>query len=184
MWEIVPEDWWRTVEVNLRGTYICSRLVLPSMVDRRAGRIVNVVSNAGAHRWPYFTSYATSKAAVIKLTESLALETRPYDVTVIAAHPGLVRGGFTDMEEIGREIEAPEGSIEHRVRSWFQRQIAEGHTVSLEEAGAFLVEMGLGDVAALSGRYVAVSDDLDALLAHAERVRDENLHALKVERLS
>ena len=107
------------------------------MVSRRRGRIVNIVSNAGAHRWPYFTAYAVSKGAVIKLTESLAAELRPYDVAVFAAHPGLVRAGLTDAALEPRPP-APPGSLEERVRSWFDRELAEGRTVSAEEAAEFV----------------------------------------------
>jgi NAD(P)-dependent dehydrogenase (short-subunit alcohol dehydrogenase family) len=182
MWEVDPGDWWKTVEVNLRGTFICSRTFLPAMVERRRGRIVNVVSNAGAHRWPYFTAYAVSKAAVIKLTESLAAETRAYGVPVFAAHPGIVRGGLTDAALV--EGRRPAGSLEERVRSWFERAVAEGRTVSAEEAATFVVDLASGRADGLSGRYIAIEDDLDPLIRRAEEVERDNLHALKVQRLA
>jgi NAD(P)-dependent dehydrogenase (short-subunit alcohol dehydrogenase family) len=109
MWDVDSRDWWRTVDVNLRGTFICSRIVLPSMAQRGSGRIVNIVSKAGAHRWPYFTAYAVSKAAVIKLTESLAAETRQHGVSVFAVHPGLVRAGLTEASLRGGP--PPQGAI-------------------------------------------------------------------------
>jgi NAD(P)-dependent dehydrogenase (short-subunit alcohol dehydrogenase family) len=183
MWDVDPADWWRTIEVNLRGTYVCSRAVLPGMVERRRGRIVNVVSNAGAHRWPYFTAYAVSKAAVIKLTESLVAETRSYGVTVFAAHPGLVRAGLTEAA-LADGPEPPEGSLAAQVRSWFERELAEGRTVSVEQAAAFLAELASGRADALSGRYIAIEDDLDTLISRASEIQRENLHALKVQRLA
>lgn len=183
LWELDPGEWWETVEVNLLGTYLCARTVLPGMVSRRRGRIVNVVSRAGAHRWPYFTAYAVSKGAVIKLTESLAAETREHGVAVLAAHPGLVRAGLTD-NALAEGPRPPAGSLEERVRSWFEREVAEGRSVSVDEAAAFLAELGSGRADALSGRYVAIEDDLDALVERAEEVQRRNLHALKVERLA
>jgi NAD(P)-dependent dehydrogenase (short-subunit alcohol dehydrogenase family) len=183
MWEVDPTEWWRTVDVNLRGTFICSRAVLPTMVGRRQGRIINVVSNAGAHRWPYFTAYAVSKAAVIKLTESLAAETRDHGVAVFAMHPGVVRAGLTDA--VFADWPRPaEGSLGERVRSWFEREIAEGRTVSAEQAAGLVFELASGRADALSGRYIAIEDDLDALIARAEEVQRDNLHALKVQRLA
>ena len=182
MWAVDPDAWWTTVEVNLRGTYLCSRAVLPAMVAGRAGRIVTVVSQAGAHRWPYFTPYAVSKAAVIKLTENLAAETRELGVSVLAVHPGLVRAGLTDA---GFEApRPPPGSMAARVRGWFEREIAEGRSVSLDETVEFLFEISTGRADALSGRYIAIDDDLEALMGHADEVRHRNLQALKVERLS
>jgi NAD(P)-dependent dehydrogenase (short-subunit alcohol dehydrogenase family) len=183
MWEVDPREWWRTVEVNLQGTFICTRAILSGMVERRRGRIVNVVSNAGAHRWPYFTAYAVSKAAVIKLTESLAAEIRDHGVTVFAAHPGLVRAGLTD-KALGAGTRPPEGSLPARVRSWFEREVAEGRTVSAEQAAAFMVDIASGRADPLSGRYLAIEDDLDALIQRAQEVRRDNLQALKVERLA
>jgi NAD(P)-dependent dehydrogenase (short-subunit alcohol dehydrogenase family) len=182
MWQLDVDDWWETVEVNLRGTFVCSRAVLRSMVERKQGRIVNVVSHAGVHRWPYFSSYVASKAAVIKLTETLASETRPHGIAVLAAHPGLVRAGLTDA----RPVDAPpplEGTLEHKVFMWFERQLAEGRTVSAEEAAAFLADIASGRADELSGRYIAIDDDVDALVARADEVRRENLQALKVEPL-
>jgi NAD(P)-dependent dehydrogenase (short-subunit alcohol dehydrogenase family) len=183
LWEVDPDEWWRTIEINLRGTFVCTRAVLPGMVERRRGRIVNIVSNAGAHRWPYFTAYATSKGAVIKLTESLAAETREHGVTVFAAHPGLVRAGLTDAA-LAEGPRPAEGSLAERVRSWFERELAEGRTVSAEEAAAFVVDLASGRADALSGRYVAIEDDLDALIQRAPEVERDNLHALKVQRLA
>ena len=182
LWQVDHAEWWETVEVNLRGTYLCTRAVLPGMVERRQGRVVNVVSNAGAHRWPYFTAYAVSKGAVIKLTESLAAETRDHGVAVLAVHPGLVRAGLTD-NALGEGPRPPAGSLQERVRSWFEREVAEGRSVSVDEAAAFLVDLGGGRADALSGRYIAIDDDLDALIERADEVQRDNLHALKVERL-
>ena len=71
-WEVAEKDWWRTVEVNLRGAEVCSRLVLPDMIARRRGRIVNITSRAGVYRWPLLSAYSVSKAAVVKYVENLA----------------------------------------------------------------------------------------------------------------
>lgn len=182
LWTVDEREWAETIDVNLMGTYVCCRALLPGMVQRRRGRIVNVVSAAGAHRWPYFTVYAVSKAAVIKMTESLAAETRPYGIAVLAAHPGLVRAGFTEAA-MGPAPPAEPGSLEARIRGWFDRQLSEGHTYSAEEAAAFLADLAWGRADELSGRYVAIDDDLDALVERADAVRRENLHALKVQRL-
>jgi NAD(P)-dependent dehydrogenase (short-subunit alcohol dehydrogenase family) len=73
-WQVDPGDWWRAVEINLRGVHLCSRAVLPAMAARGAGRIVNITSQAGVYRWPHASAYSVSKAAVIKFTENLAAE--------------------------------------------------------------------------------------------------------------
>jgi len=73
-WETDPDDWWRCLEVNLRGPMLCSRAALPGMIGRGGGRIVNVASGAGTFAIPYLGAYVTSKAALIRLTEILGLE--------------------------------------------------------------------------------------------------------------
>ena len=73
-WETDPDDWWRCLEVNLRGPMLCSRAVLPGMIAREGGRIVNVASGAGTFAIPYLGAYVTSKTALIRFTEILALE--------------------------------------------------------------------------------------------------------------
>ena len=181
-WEVATSDWWKTVEVNLQGTFLCSHAVLPAMTERRHGRIINVVSNAGAHRWPFFSAYSVSKGAVIKLTENLAAETRSHGVSVIAAHPGLVRAGLSEGA-LADGPAPPQGSLEARVQSWFDGELAAGRTVSAEQAAAFMADLVTGRADALSGRYVAIEDDLDALLARVAEVERDNLHALKVMRL-
>jgi NAD(P)-dependent dehydrogenase (short-subunit alcohol dehydrogenase family) len=143
---------------------------------------VNIVSKAGAHRWPYLTAHAVSKGAVIKLTESLAAETRQYGVSVFAVHPGLVRAGLTETSLPGAP--PPEGAIAERVHAWFQAQLADGRSVSAEQAAAFVADVASGRADGLSGRYIAIEDDLDALVERTEEVRRENLHALKVQGLA
>jgi NAD(P)-dependent dehydrogenase (short-subunit alcohol dehydrogenase family) len=182
LWEVDAEKWWQTIEINLRGTFICSRAVLPAMIERGSGRIINIASNAGAHRWPYFSAYSVSKAAIIKLTENLAAETRDRGVSVFAVHPGLVRAGLT-AGELVTGAPPPEGSVQARARAWFERQIAEGRTVSAGQAAAFVADVASGRADSLSGRYVAIDDDLDELIARAPEVERDNLQALKVERL-
>jgi NAD(P)-dependent dehydrogenase (short-subunit alcohol dehydrogenase family) len=181
LWEVDSSEWRETVDVNLHGTFVCTRAVLPGMVNRRRGRIVNIVSHAGVHRWPYMSAYAVSKAAAIKLTENLAFETRDAGIAVIAAHPGLVRAGFTDAAMT--QGMGASGPLEEKMIAWFERELAAGRTVSADEAAEFIVEVATGRADALSGRYVAVDDDLDALVDRADEVRRANLHALKVERL-
>src|SRR4029077_4349720 len=73
-WEADPTEWWRCLEVNLRGPMLCSRAVLPGMIARGKGRIVNVASGAGTGAIPYLGPYVTSKTALIRLTEVLAAE--------------------------------------------------------------------------------------------------------------
>jgi NAD(P)-dependent dehydrogenase (short-subunit alcohol dehydrogenase family) len=91
--EVTPEEWDRMFAVNVRGTYLASRRALPSMIARRAGSIVNVASISGVpgpEKFPGWVSYCASKAAVIGLTEALAVEVKEYGVRVNSVSPGSV----------------------------------------------------------------------------------------------
>jgi len=91
--EVTPEEWDRMFAVNVRGTYLASRRALPSMIARRAGAIVNVASISGVpgpEKFPGWVSYCASKAAVIGMTEALAVEVKQFGVRVNSVSPGSV----------------------------------------------------------------------------------------------
>lgn len=87
----VPVDVWdHVVRVNLRGTFLMSRFAIPVMRGQRSGRIINVASMAGVVAAPRSAAYSASKAAIIGLTRSMALDVAPWGITVNAICPGLV----------------------------------------------------------------------------------------------
>lgn len=91
--EVTPEEWDRMFAVNVRGTYLASRRALPAMIARRSGAIVNVASISGVpgpEKFPGWVSYCASKAAVIGMTEALAVEVKQYGVRVNSVSPGSV----------------------------------------------------------------------------------------------
>ena len=94
LWETDPGEWNRAVEVNLTGTCLCCRAVLPSMIRRRQGKIINLSGKGAAAPWPRFSAYAASKAAVVRFTETLAEEVRPHNIQVNVMAPG---ANDTDM---------------------------------------------------------------------------------------
>ena len=85
-----PEVWERMFRVNTFGTYYVTRAVLPSMIERRTGDIINVASTAGLNGALNLAAYSGSKAAVLRFTESLAAEVRKHDVRVTALLPSTV----------------------------------------------------------------------------------------------
>jgi NAD(P)-dependent dehydrogenase (short-subunit alcohol dehydrogenase family) len=95
-WEIDAEEWWRALEINVRGVFLCAHAVLGAMTARRSGRVITLASGAGLQAWPFGSAYCTSKAAVIRLAEALAVEAEPYGVSVFALDPGWVTTAMTD----------------------------------------------------------------------------------------
>jgi len=91
--DTTPDRWDRMFAVNVRGAYLATRRALPAMLARRSGAIVNVASIsgvAGPEKFPGFVSYCASKAAVIGMTDALAVEVRDAGLRVNCVSPGSV----------------------------------------------------------------------------------------------
>jgi len=91
--ETTSDDWDRMFAVNVRGAFLCSKRALPSMIARRGGVIVNVSSISGVigpEKFPGYVSYCASKAALISMTEALAVEVKGFGIRVNCVSPGSV----------------------------------------------------------------------------------------------
>ena len=94
--EIEPEDWARTLDINLKGQYLCARRAVPAIKAAGGGSIVNLSSAAGRFGFPLRTPYAASKWAVVGLSKSLAIELGSAQIRVNAICPGAVEGDRID----------------------------------------------------------------------------------------
>ena len=92
--DIEPAQWRQVIDVNLNGTYLCARAVIPHMITRSTGKIINLSSIGGRKGAKGRGPYRASKAAVINLTETLAAECWPHGINVNCICPG---GVDTDM---------------------------------------------------------------------------------------
>jgi len=106
VWEIDPEVWWHDVTVNLYGPLLCCHTVLPHMMEKDEGIIINLSGGGAGGPFPGGTGYSCSKAALMRLTDGLAGEMKKIgsSILVLAIGPGLVR---TEMTEYQAEV--PEG---------------------------------------------------------------------------
>jgi acyl-CoA synthetase (AMP-forming)/AMP-acid ligase II len=179
MWDTDPADWWRTFEINLGGPSTLSRLVLPDMIAAGGGRILNITSNAGTHRWPLLSAYATSKAALVKLTENLAAETSRHSVAVLSVDPGLLPIGLT---EPAMKTDPPPGTPQARIAGWVRDRLASGHGADPAQAAHLILQLTRGRGDRLTGRHLTVTDNLDTLLARIDHIHHGDLHTLQLRR--
>jgi NAD(P)-dependent dehydrogenase (short-subunit alcohol dehydrogenase family) len=153
--ELDPEEWWRCLEVNLRGPMLCSRLVLPDMIARGNGRIINVASGAGTRAIPHLSAYVVSKTALMRFTECLAAEVSASGVHVFAIQPGTVR---TAMAE-----EALSSEAGRKWLPWFKEYFDKGQDVPPEVAAKLVVFLASGRGDSLSGRFIDACTDYAGL---------------------
>lgn len=92
--DLSPEEWENIVRVNLLGVYYVTRAILPGMIERKSGDIINVSSTAGQRGAPLTSAYSASKFGLLGLTESLMLEVRKHNIRVSALTPSTIA---TDM---------------------------------------------------------------------------------------
>lgn len=91
------QEWKRSLEINLYGVLLPSRALIPHMKNARSGKIIILSGGGATNPLPNISSYAASKAAVVRLMETLALELKPYNVDVNAIAPGALKTRFVDQ---------------------------------------------------------------------------------------
>ncbi len=175
IWETDPEEWWACLEVNLRGPFLCVRAVVPQMISRGSGRVVNLASGAGTIPIKYFSAYGISKTALLRLTENLAREAAESGVCAFSVDPGSVN---TAMAE--GILHTEQGK---RWLPWFSGIFESGEDFPPEAAAHLIKLLASGQADSLSGRMIRVSDDLEKMIASADKIEQDALYALRMRKL-
>ena len=158
-WESDPAEWWRVFEINVLGAYLVARAVIPGMIDRRQGRILNTGSGSGYLPGQRTTAYGASKAALYRFGEGLALQLEPYGIAVFTFSPGLVKTEMTSRFSENAPWTPPE------LAPQLVRVIASGRADKL------------------TGRYIhAEHDDIEDLIRRADEVVENDLNAIRLQR--
>lgn len=149
------ESWQRLLNVNLTGTFLCSRAVLPGMSERGFGRIVNVASTAALKGYAYVAAYCAAKHGVLGLTRALALETVKKGITVNAVCPG-----YTETEIVAQAVQtimAKTGRTAEAARAELAAANPQGRLIQPEEVAATVAWLVGEGSASITGQAIAVA---------------------------
>ena len=167
------DEWIKTVHVNLIGTFLCTRAVLPSMIKQQRGKIINLSGGGATSPRPNFTAYGVSKTGVVRFTETLAEEVSKFNIQVNAIAPGSVNTKMT--EEI---LNAGKAAGDKAI-SEARNQLETGGTPP-EKAAALAVFLASEKSDGLTGRLIsAVWDDWQQFPGQIEKIMASDLYTLR-----
>lgn len=159
--EIAPEDWDRTVAVDLNGQFYCARRAVPMLKAAGGGSIVLIASSAALFGCPLRAPYTACKWALIGFMKTLAMELGPVGIRVNAICPGSVRGpridGVIERDAAKRGLSAAE------IRRVYQRQVSLRAFVSAEDIANAAFFLASDQGAMISGQALGVDGHTEAL---------------------
>lgn len=138
LWETDPDQWWDVVSSHVRGGYLLSRAVVPWMVLRNRGRIVNLASGMSVRARPQYSAYSVAKTGLMRMTEALAGALEGTDVHVFDVAPGVVDTPMTRSMAMWQGFE-----------DW----------TPVDRVVSMVTAIAAGELDAWSGRYLHVNND-------------------------
>ena len=147
------DEWVSTINVNITGTFLVCRAVIPVMLEQGGGKIINLSGAGATNAWSNMSAYCSSKAAVVRLTEVLAQELDGQGITVNALGPGSVHTSMWDrMTEQAAEAGA---DFIHQLGL----RVTSGGGASIDECAELAVWLASEDSGALTGRLISAATD-------------------------
>jgi len=168
------KEWIKTVNINLIGAFICTKMVLPIMIERRQGKIINLSGGGATGPRPRFSAYAASKAALVRFTETLAEEVKEFNIQVNAIAPGALNTRMHDQVlAVGEAAGERELALSRRVKN--------GKVTPFEVPAALAVFLASDESDGLTGRLIsAVWDDQRGMSKERiEEIMSKELYTLR-----
>ncbi len=165
--------WMTTININLCGTFLCMRAVLPVMMKNKKGKIINMSGGGGASPLPRFSAYGTSKAGVIRLTESIAEEVKDFNIDINAIAPGPVNTRLLD------QALAAGDAVDADFKAKILKQKEDGG-VPPEKVAELAVYLASPEADGLSGRLVSLLwDNWKDSKTHLEEIKKSDVYTMR-----
>lgn len=162
VWEADPREWWAVVEANLKGPFLLGRAVLPSMVDRGGGRVVDISTGIAVRDGAVYSAYAASKTALMRLSGSIAAAGAAHGVRAFEVAPGLVRTAMSTAMPM-------------------HAGVADHEWTPVERVVELVVAVAQGRLDRLSGRFLRAGvDDVERLQAWADWIVERDARTLRL----
>lgn len=172
--EVDWEEWARAISINLLGSVLCCRAILPHFKERRYGKIVQLSGGGATNPLPRISAYAASKAAVVRLVETLAEETRADHIDVNAIAPGALNTRLLDQVLDAGPDKAGSGFYARAVE-----QKAQGGA-PLDKGAALAVFLGSAASDGITGKLLsALWDPWQTLPEHLDELRASDVYTLR-----
>jgi NAD(P)-dependent dehydrogenase (short-subunit alcohol dehydrogenase family) len=153
--DIDEAEWDRVFDVNVKGVFLATRAVLPHMIERRYGKIVNLSSMVGKEAIPLFVHYSASKFAVMGMTQGLAKETAEHGINVNAVCPGVVRTPL--WEPLLDQLSANKGITRDEAFAEFIAGIPLGRPQETEDIGEVVAFLASEKARNMTGQGINVT---------------------------
>jgi NAD(P)-dependent dehydrogenase (short-subunit alcohol dehydrogenase family) len=159
VWEIKADDFDQVIAVNLRGTFLPTKHVLPTMIQQRSGKIVNISGTSGLRGYKNRAAYSSSKWALRGFTRTVALEAGPYNINVNALHPGIVGGDR--MDKLCREKARKRGWTPERVYQEYVEEMALRRVTIAQDIANAVLFLVSDESSNMTGQSVTVDGGWD-----------------------
>ncbi|MBI4348849.1 MAG: SDR family oxidoreductase, partial [Elusimicrobia bacterium] len=172
-WENDPAEWRGAITTNLVGAFLVCRAVVPVLIRAGRGKIINISGGGAATPFPRFTAYAASKAALVRFTETLALELKEHNVQVNALAPGFVA---TRLHQ--QTLEAGERAGADFLKKT-QEQIAQGG-VDPDIPAALVAFLASDRADRITGKFISsVWDEWTGFEQHLDEIATTDVYTLR-----
>jgi len=155
--EFTSEQWRKVIDVNLVGYFNCAKAVVPTMMEKKSGNIIQINSKSGKKGSAKNSAYAASKFGGIGLTQSLALELAPYQIRVNAICPGNLLDSPLWVNSLYEQYARNQGITKEEVRQKYLDQVPLKRSTTYEDIANVMVFLASDEASYMTGQAINVT---------------------------